>query len=484
MNSLQAHRSQLLALLVLVAVVGLAWLALRTPSTPVDVLEIEAAVAAAVVAEDAPVLTAPEHEVSAARATATEPIAPATSPIASASAQATRSGTGSIAGRVRVVGRHADEPVSAAVEFERLTPSSSGRQSSGTRLTERPDSVSVNADGTFATGAIALGRWRVTCKAPRAVSAVREVELTEAGQSVRCDFDLEPTQSFRLSLFDTKGRNLAQAVDRATASRIDALRIVVSATELPRAGERFDGRGLLSFKSRHVAAEADGAWAQIDTQSDTAVWCGVVLDQVVQAAQFVPFGQRSVSLTLSVADLHAAQCSLELRVESEGDARLIAGARLTLTWPAADTVKGVSDASGRFVARDLLPADIDVRVEAAGYAASELRITLAPDIDNSLTVQLKRSVSISGVLRDSAGQPRRGNVWIRFTDGKRKEAADVRVIEVGPDGAFRIEDLAPDTYFVSALNFSDIGFGTDMNQVIQRVDCTGGPVAGIALVRP
>jgi uncharacterized GH25 family protein len=111
------------------------------------------------------------------------------------------------------------------------------------------------------------------------------------------------------------------------------------------------------------------------------------------------------------------------------------------------TKTDTTDASGKFVITGLSEGDIAVVAEQASIGRSKaLRVPTQMPGQGDLVLELQKFGSLSGILR-VAGKPAEG-VFVSCQSTTTPGA--IYAVASGPDGAYRYDRLAPDTYKVSA----------------------------------
>jgi hypothetical protein len=173
--------------------------------------------------------------------------------------------------------------------------------------------------------------------------------------------------------------------------------------------------------------------AQAGAPQATVAGTGFIAGQVVDATTGRPIGEATVLL-------------LRLSV--------VVGGRGSGVLP----VPVVTDPSGRFFFSGLGAGSYSVRADRVGYTAPRglaVAIDLA-DGDRQLNtrVRLARNASISGMLRDTAGDPIVGTEVLTFrrvlVNGRPSLQSLVRGIKSDDRGAYRIPALPPGEYLICA----------------------------------
>jgi hypothetical protein len=185
-------------------------------------------------------------------------------------------------------------------------------------------------------------------------------------------------------------------------------------------------------------------------------------------------------------------------------ARVLAQVLPTVAGQRLSPVETVTDAAGRFELREVPPGRLNLSAGARGFTTSFYRPTspsqapaLRPgQVLADITIRLRRSATLSGVVRDPAGRPaaylqltiyRRGILTTR-----RAWLSIRRPVVTDAAGRYVADDLAPGDYVVAvpvrvttipgavlrALATRD-GMSS---QVQQSLEATRGPLPGAALL--
>lgn len=158
-------------------------------------------------------------------------------------------------------------------------------------------------------------------------------------------------------------------------------------------------------------------------------------------------------------------CALRGTVSDSMSGRALARIQVfARTDASALPVRRISNAAGMFCFENLRPGDYGITTKGAGYldasygerrpggAGLILRLS-AGQSQKPLTVKMTPQSVITGKLLDAEGDPiERGRVQLlkRSWADRKVQASQVNQTETDEEGRFRLSQIAPGTYFVSA----------------------------------
>jgi hypothetical protein len=341
-------------------------------------------------------------------------------------------------------------------------------------------SLELDPNGEFDIGHLALGTWSVGCHVPGCVTAEARIVLSREKPRVRIDFELVPQRLVRITLHDVDGRPLISNLSRA-GSKVGGFLGAFASDVQPTVGEPPLANGGALVSRMHIVDRGDAdPWCEIEIDRQDPFWVCVAIGDRTLAVHDVQPGEEEVTSVVPKDRVLGALGSVDVTVVDDSTSLALESALVSFRVSEAPT-----DAHGSVRFDGLLPGELRISAVAKEYVVRSVTAAISPGTVTRSEIRLETSVTISGILKNAAGERIGGNVEIIPLSGDRSLIQSARA---QADGSFVRMGLAHGEYLVVdsgshvSPNAAALLDKNSLQEGMVYVDARAGPISNIVVV--
>jgi hypothetical protein len=331
-------------------------------------------------------------------------------------------------------------------------------------------------DGAYAISGLSPGRLWVRADSTDDGNARAVIDVVEAAIPAQLDLQLVLPTEVVVNVRDDSGQPVRLG-DPFTLGVLATREVPGEWIELARDDpDRSLGQYVPS--TEHYSDPASACIGRLRFDGEPPPFVSLVRYQRVIATQRIGPGDRVVEFVVDAKSRLLQPSGVRLRLVDARTKSPIAGA--TVHFDAAGNAMGRTDQDGVFAMRSCGPGWATLRVSCKGFESGERRFHVEPGVENDFgDIELGEGQWIAGNVLDESGVGVSTELRYDLLDPVTLEARSsgtVFICKSDADGSFRISGVSPGSYRVSVT-----GKNEAWGVCTATVDTRGGPVEQVTL---